>query len=716
MGEHGPLMPGEVFAGYTIERVLGVGGMGTVYAAAHPRLPRRIALKVLHPALAEDDDARARFEKEADHAARLEHPNIVAVYDRGREGDRLWIAMQYVEGTDAATAAEGGPLDPARAVHIITETAKALDYAHEAGVLHRDVKPANILLEHPRPGHPGDPGRVLLADFGIAKALEHTQHLTKTGMLVASLQYAAPEQFANIPLDARTDVYSLGCTLFRLLTGQQPYPGSTLAQLMAGHLNSPIPRPTAVRAGLPPGFDAVIARAMAKDREDRYPSCGALAAAAQHALGPPQADIPTLVREEPETDRSHPPGPPTPGPSTRRQEETTVRRTELPPEPDQVAQQQIETWAGAGRPDSAQPPLGPPISDRPREHPPHAGRHRAPWWRRPVTPIVAVVVVALCAVGYTLWRGQDTDDRAAQNPGMVFDGMYDAAYQVQATYGGDYSGESEFTARWAVRTHCPAATGACVTSVTATRPDDPSGSPPSQFVMDYSDGTWSGVRELPAIGCQDPATGAPLQDVPSWDSRTLTLDGPQPDGHSLTGTKVEYRGNPCARRYEVGITLRRTGDVDPAIPLTPPTEIAPIGPTSPGAALTGTYNYITTPAVVPPGGGDRGPETLTGRFRTHCLRTGDRCASVFITDANPEGRMHLYADGQWIWTFTAAPRSCLNKPEDPRTTSVNYRTTLFRTGAGEGPAQKLAGRWVETFHGDCPTTYESTVDVTRTGD
>ena len=230
--------------------------------------------------------------------------------------------------------------------------------------------------------------------------------------------------------------------------------------------------------------------------------------------------------------------------------------------------------------------------------------------------------------------------------------------------------------------------------------------------MDYSDGTWSGVRELPAIGCQDPATGAPLQDVPSWDSRTLTLDGPQPDGHSLTGTKVEYRGNPCARRYEVGITLRRTGDVDPAIPLTPPTEIAPIGPTSPGAALTGTYNYITTPAVVPPGG-TPARENFTGRFRTHCLLTGRRCASILITDATPEGLMYLYANGQWTWAYTGAPENC-DSTEGNK--FVENRVTLDRTGAGEGPAQKLAGRRISTHHGDCPTTYQYTVDVTRTGD
>lgn len=278
------LNPGDVFAGYTIEQRLGVGGMGTVYRAQDPDLPRSVALKLLHRDLTADDYIRSRFELEAAHSARLEHPNIVTVYRRGREDDQLWIAMQFVEITDAAVILDQGPIDPARAVHIITETANALDYAHSAGVLHRDVKPANILLERPRPGRPG---RVLLADFGIAKALAETAHLTQTGMLVASLQYASPEQFDNIELDARADVYALGCTLFHLLTGQIPYSGTTLPQLWAGHVKAPIPKPSQVRPGLPPALDAVIERAMAKERDDRYPSCGELAAATRAALHAP---------------------------------------------------------------------------------------------------------------------------------------------------------------------------------------------------------------------------------------------------------------------------------------------------------------------------------------------------------------------------------------------------------------------------------------------
>lgn len=282
------LSPGAVFAGYTIENGIGVGGMGSVYVARHPNLPRRVALKLLHKNLTSDDYVRARFEFEADHAARLEHPNIVAVYDRGRHRNQLWISMQYVAGTDVAQLVRDQVLPPDRALHIAYEVARGLDYAHSAGVFHRDVKPANILLADAP--YPGESERVLLTDFGIAKALDDTVHLTETGMLVATLRYAAPEQIDGAEVDHRTDQYSLACTLFHLVTGAPPYPGPNPSAIMNGHLNAPVPRASAFRPGLPAAFDQVLAKGLAKKRADRYDSCVDMVDAARAALAAAEPD------------------------------------------------------------------------------------------------------------------------------------------------------------------------------------------------------------------------------------------------------------------------------------------------------------------------------------------------------------------------------------------------------------------------------------------
>ncbi|ORB88560.1 Serine/threonine-protein kinase PknJ [Mycobacterium persicum] len=301
--------PGQVFAGYRIERLLGVGGMGAVHLAHHPNLPKLVALKLPMRHMSDDDHVRARFLREADHVARLDHPNIVAVYDRGDQDGQLWIAMQYIDGSDAAAALRDGPLPVARAVRIIAETAKALDFAHAAAVLHRDVKPANIMLTRPAAGAPE---RVLLADFGIAKALDDRTGLTVTGMFHGSLQYAAPEQFdPSITLDARADQYALGCTLYHLLTGSTPYPGHTPEQLMHAHLQLPAPRPShspaAPQTGIPEAMDEVIQRALAKDRTQRYPTCGALAADAQHALDSAPADATVAAAVDPTRPRPQAP-------------------------------------------------------------------------------------------------------------------------------------------------------------------------------------------------------------------------------------------------------------------------------------------------------------------------------------------------------------------------------------------------------------------------
>src|SRR5581483_7764996 len=271
------LAEGDVFAGYTIVRQLGSGGMGEVYLAQHPRLPRRDALKVLPAALTADADYRQRFSREADIAAELWHPHIVGIHDRGEFDGQLWLSMDYVEGTDAAELLRtkypaGLPKD--EVFEIVTAVAEALDYAHLRGLLHRDVKPANILLTDADP----KTRRILLADFGIAKEVGDISGLTATNMVVGTTAYAAPEQLMGSDIDGRADQYALGCTAFHLLTGAAPYQSSNPAVVITQHLSAPPPLIGERRPELAELHD-VITKVLAKDPEDRYPSCADFAAA-----------------------------------------------------------------------------------------------------------------------------------------------------------------------------------------------------------------------------------------------------------------------------------------------------------------------------------------------------------------------------------------------------------------------------------------------------
>ena len=291
------LTSGSMVGGYRIERELGAGGMGSVYLAAHPTLPRRDALKVLSRELSRDPDFRTRFTREADVAASLDHPQIVSVYDRGQTDDgQLWIAMQFVDGTDADAALRDGKMTPPRAVHIVSQVAKALDFAHSRNVVHRDIKPANFLLSGPADADE----RVLLGDFGIARALDDVG-LTATGSVMATIAYAAPEVLSGMQFDGRADIYSLGCTLYRLLTGKTPYSGANgPASTMMAHLQQPPPRVTDVVPTLPAALDQVIAVAMAKEPRQRFSSASALASAAAAALYDPHAlQNPTLLAPVP---------------------------------------------------------------------------------------------------------------------------------------------------------------------------------------------------------------------------------------------------------------------------------------------------------------------------------------------------------------------------------------------------------------------------------
>lgn len=275
------LPEGAVFAGYTIVRRLGAGGMGEVYLAQHPRLPRRDALKILPGELTDNLEFRERFHREADHAASLYNEHIVGIHDRGEYEGQLWISMDYVEGTDAAQLLRQYPsgMPKADVVEIITAVADALDYAHSRGLLHRDVKPANILLTEATPRR-----RILLADFGIARELGEISGLTATNMMMGTTAYCAPEQLQGLDLDGRADQYALGCTAFNLLTGSAPFHGTNPAVVITQHLSAP-PPPVSERRPELADLDGALDKALAKDPADRYATCADFAAALGAQLG-----------------------------------------------------------------------------------------------------------------------------------------------------------------------------------------------------------------------------------------------------------------------------------------------------------------------------------------------------------------------------------------------------------------------------------------------
>ncbi len=311
---------GTEFAGYRLEEVVGRGGMSIVYRAQHLRLERTVALKVLMQELSQDDSFRERFTRESRLAASLDHPNVIPIYEAGDQDGVFYIAMRFVGGSTLKAVLESeGPMPPARAASILSQVASALDAAHEEkGLVHRDVKPANILVV---PGHGHEGGdHVYLSDFGIAKQ-RAAGALTKTGMFVGTADYASPEQIEGRELDRRADVYALGCVLYEMLTGAPAYEKDSEVALMYAHLLEPPPSATQKRPELPPEVDGVIAKAMAKNVDDRYATTPEFAAAMRKALigtetrrtqQSDQARIPETVLTAGAAAGAAPPSPPPP--------------------------------------------------------------------------------------------------------------------------------------------------------------------------------------------------------------------------------------------------------------------------------------------------------------------------------------------------------------------------------------------------------------------
>src|SRR5919201_4389074 len=267
---------GTEFAGYRITNVIGRGGMSIVYSAEHVTLGRTVALKLLSPNLANDQSFRERFVRESQLAATLDHPNIIPIYDAGEAEGFLYIAMRYVEGRDLGSLlAHDGPLSLAQTLFYMEQGAGALDHAHDKGPVHRDVKPANMLIASPS-------DRLYLTDFGVAKQTS-TSGLTKPGYFLGTFEYAAPEQIEGKSVDGRTDLYALGCVLYECLSGEPPFDAETEGSIIHAHLTESPPKLTAKRPDLSLAINDVITTAMAKSKEDRYPSCGEFARAIRNA-------------------------------------------------------------------------------------------------------------------------------------------------------------------------------------------------------------------------------------------------------------------------------------------------------------------------------------------------------------------------------------------------------------------------------------------------
>jgi Protein kinase domain/Domain of unknown function (DUF4440) len=371
------LEPGDEFAGCRIEAVAGRGGMGVVYRATELSLGRPVALKLLAPDRAGDREFRERFQRESRMAAAIDHPNVIPVYAAGEHDGSLYLVMRYVGGTDLhALLREQGALDPERAAELVAQVASALDAAHAAGLVHRDVKPANVLLA-------GD--HAYLSDFGLTRLAGSDTSLTGSGQWIGTVEYCSPEQLRGEHTDARADVYSLGCVLFAALTGRPPFNQGTVPATMLAHLHDPPPRPSEL--GAPREFDRVIARALAKRPADRYPSAGDLGRA---TLG--------AARGEPvtESERSVAIGPAAPhangnGDATAvLADETAVVAGDEVTAWDPAAHEGRTLWAGASSAEEREEPRSSPAGER------HVIRPR----RWPARAIVAVAgFLALVAIG-----------------------------------------------------------------------------------------------------------------------------------------------------------------------------------------------------------------------------------------------------------------------------------------------------------------------------
>ena len=661
---------GTIIAGYTILRLLGSGGMAEVYLAQHPRLPRRDALKVLSEAITADGNFRERFQREADLAAALWHPNIVAVHDRGEFDGHLWIAMDYVDGTDAAQLVKnrypaGMPVEDV--CDIVAAVAAALDYAHSQGLLHRDVKPANILLTDPDDGK----RRILLADFGIARPLADISGLTATNFTVGTLAYAAPEQLMGVDIDGRADQYALAATAFHLLTGGPPYPHSNPVAVISRHLTAPLPKLSDHRPELA-NLDEVFSRALAKDPADRFEQCRDFAAALTQRADIEAGTVTTvaapIMRSE------------TPKPQRRKRSRITLGAS--------IAAVLVAAIGAVG------------------------------YLMQPTRNTASAPAASMPAPPAAVLDG-------------TYRFNYD--YEKQTINGAPYAVHTaDNAAWWAFHSSCRS-TG-CVASATRLDNNNrqvahtPAQSADYRFV----DGQWQSAPVKRRIA-QKRCLGADDQVVEGANTVMLTWSlGPQPGG-TLRGVMTGIAlTNECGLQGQVAVApvvATRVGDVPSGVAVADPATvtIAPSTSTAPphvaGPVLDGTYRVdfdLQNQTINGTKTGLGAAVTQWWAYRSACTPTGCAAAGSELADSNQQegtGTTNVlhFADGRWQGTpDLQAPMQC-----DGTTKPVTDDETRLWSLEPQ-PDGTLRGTEIGTILtnecGNQGTVYRTPFVATRTGD
>ncbi len=697
-------MEGTPFGRYQLIELLGRGGMGEVWKAFDTATQRVVAVKVLPAQLAADPVFERRFRREAFAAASLNNPHVVPIHNFGEIEGRLYVDMRLIEGEDLEHVLARGPLDPERAVKVIEQIASALNAAHRVGLVHRDVKPSNILL--------CEDDFAYLIDFGIARGAGETG-LTGTGNVIGTWPYMAPERFSTGQSDSPSDIYALACVLYECLTGSRPFPGDSVEQQIAGHLTTPPPRPSITQPGVTPQLDAVVAVGMAKAPEERYPTTTELARAARTALTtPPPADV---QRTEPGRSASaptqrraaaegHEPWAPTRRQPANYAGEARARTQNRPTEnvDDAWAPTRHRPAESLGEPSSPtlyrapgnvrepssptlhRPPEVRPAVSPPEPSPPTDEEAPWPWWRRKaiVIPIgVLLLIVALIAFFVAFNRSEQT----ARPTGGPIDGTYTVEFASATRPNGQpYENAPGGQEKWVIKSACR--NGVCVAAASKVSGSE---STMSTLVLDKVSGRWTAVN----------ATSGTCQNAPTeyWESLSLEQ---RSDG-SLQGDYVVRSTTSCARNQQV--TFTRTGDVQNDVAVADP-QTQPVRVVSPAQGLHGRYQETDTYAA------DSRTAQASFDIQTYCLRTGDRCLSFW---QNPDNVKNLlFSDDKWVLTNTTSDAQCQNGGSAKREISLEYPLPQPK----QDPITLLTGRGHYTLTGACPFNSDFDSRVERTGD